>query len=59
MKVGDLVKWSGWEYPILIVSTFHEISYPEVRRNKFCRCLRDGDYVTLLESQLELINESR
>jgi len=59
VKVGDLVKWPGWKNPVLIVHVYGEISYPEARRNNYCRCLVGDGCITLLESQLELINESR
>jgi hypothetical protein len=62
MKVGDLVKWSGWLYPILIVKTEMVIEGMGScgKLEPYHRCLvthKSGtDFIWLFESQLELIN---
>ena len=63
MKAGDLVKWSGWLYPILIVDTKMIINGMGScgKLEPYHRCLITGqrsgtDFIWLFESQLELIN---
>ena len=72
MKVGDLVKWSGWKYPMLIVGVQDNIRKPTalagaVALEKYCRCWFGGStgeetgdcIIDLFESDLEVISESR
>ena len=66
MKVGDLVKWTGWKFPILIVGT-EMLGKIGGGRQPYHRCLVSTshefgvrqDFIWLFEDQLELINESR
>ena len=62
MKVGDLVKWNGWKYPILIVGTrmVNNGSAKAGELEPYHRCLvtkKGGtDFIWLFEDQLEVIN---
>ena len=68
MKVGDLVKWSGWKYPMLIVNVQNNIRRPIggdlAVPEKYCLCwigapnksfCGDGEYIDLFESDLEIV----
>lgn len=62
MKAGDLVKWSGWKYPILVVDTKEIVNLTCGNLEPYHRCLisnKEGtDFVWLFESQLKLISKS-
>ena len=53
MKIGDLVKWSGWKYPILITDLRRDIVKTADKRETYYRCLAGEDYIWLFESSLE------
>ena len=53
MKVGDLVKWSGWKYPMLITDLKRDIIKTADERETYYRCLAGEDYIWLFESSLE------
>ena len=73
MKVGDLVKWSGWKYPMLIVGVQNNIRKPMgaprvvEELEKYCRCWFGGStgeetgdcIIDLFESDLEVISANR
>ena len=54
MQVGDLVKWSGWKYPMIIVGIRHDV-YFRGGSETYYRCLAGEDYIWLFESSLETI----
>ena len=56
MKIGDLVKWNGWKYPMVIVGSKRDtIHFREGTRGTYYRCLAGEDYIWLFEDQLEAI----
>ena len=54
MQVGDLVKWNGWLYPMIIVGLRHNV-YSRNGTETYYRCLAGEDYIWIFESDLELI----
>ena len=56
MKVGDLVKHSHWDYPLLIVKI--ESLTPDGFQRSYCRCLVGSEYVWFYGEDLEVINEA-
>ena len=55
MKVGDLVKWNGWKYPMIIVGLRHDVIMTADKRETYYRCLAGEDYIWIFESSLEAI----
>jgi len=55
MKVGDLVKWDGWLYPMLITDLTHDVIKRGGEKETYYRCLAGEDYIWIFESDLELI----
>ena len=55
MKVGDLVKWNGWLYPMIVVDFKHDVIKFGGQKETYYRCLAGNDYIWIFESDLELI----
>ena len=57
MQVGDLVKWNGWLYPMIIVGFKHDVIKAGGRGEKetYYRCMAGNDYIWIFETDLELI----
>jgi len=55
MKIGDLVKWNGWLYPMLITDLRHDVIKIGDKKETYYRCLAGEDYIWIFESDLELI----
>jgi hypothetical protein len=55
MKVGDLVKWNGWRYPMIIVGLKHDVVMIGSKRETYYRCMAGNDPIWIFESDLEPI----
>ena len=54
-EVGDLVKWNGWLYPMLIVGFKRDMIKIGDKKETYYRCMAGQDYIWLFESDLGLV----
>ena len=55
MQVGDLVKWNGWLYPMLIVGFKRDVIKLGGVKETYYRCMAGSDCIWIFESDLEPI----